>query len=221
MNSATLKATVYKEWAGDALTDGLKQDTNGDYTILSTSSCTPLAEPLPTLAVCTPVNAVEGGGGSCDNAEPGESVRNQGVLGDAGASIDVGDVRGGSLPLPPVRKGSTFATRRHEEHFRIMHPAHLHTATGGVSTFADARVGMDIMMLAAAPETLARKISQSAQELLKRDLFLISKASSLKRSSHRDSNPTMRMDKCTVLVFRRVVYNRGCSCCSRVRVLLG
>ena len=43
------------------------------------------------------------------------------------------------------------------------------SAGGALTTFADARVGMDICMLDAAPETLAKKISQSARELLSGD----------------------------------------------------
>mmetsp|Transcript_65103 Transcript_65103/g.108157 ORF Transcript_65103/g.108157 Transcript_65103/m.108157 type:complete len:662 (+) Transcript_65103:39-2024(+) len=49
---------------------------------------------------------------------------------------------------------------------RVMHPAFLNKSSGALTTFADARVGMPIAMLDAAPETLAKKISHSARELL-------------------------------------------------------
>mmetsp|Transcript_68514 Transcript_68514/g.179601 ORF Transcript_68514/g.179601 Transcript_68514/m.179601 type:complete len:299 (+) Transcript_68514:2-898(+) len=52
------------------------------------------------------------------------------------------------------------------DYVRVMHPAFLNAKTGSLTTFADAREGMEITMLNAAPETLAKKISQSARELL-------------------------------------------------------
>mmetsp|Transcript_55601 Transcript_55601/g.148300 ORF Transcript_55601/g.148300 Transcript_55601/m.148300 type:complete len:654 (-) Transcript_55601:255-2216(-) len=52
---------------------------------------------------------------------------------------------------------------------RVLHPAFVHK-NGDVTVFADARPGMEIAMLTAAPETLAKKISQSARQLLDLDL---------------------------------------------------
>jgi len=52
---------------------------------------------------------------------------------------------------------------------KVMHPAFIHKH-GAVTTFADAREGMEIGMLTAAPETLAKNISQSARSLLAQDL---------------------------------------------------
>jgi len=52
---------------------------------------------------------------------------------------------------------------------KVLHPAFIHDH-GGVTTFADAREGMEIGMLTAAPETLAKNISQSARSLLVQDL---------------------------------------------------
>jgi len=52
---------------------------------------------------------------------------------------------------------------------KVLHPAFIHEH-GGVTTFADAREGMEIGMLTAAPETLAKNISESARSLLAQDL---------------------------------------------------
>ena len=52
-----------------------------------------------------------------------------------------------------------------EGYIRVIHPAVLRTS-GSLTTFCDARVGMDICMLDAAPETLAKKISQNARALI-------------------------------------------------------
>jgi len=49
---------------------------------------------------------------------------------------------------------------------RVMHPAFMHEKTGALTTFADARVGMEVTMLDAAPESLAKLISTSAKELI-------------------------------------------------------
>jgi hypothetical protein len=49
---------------------------------------------------------------------------------------------------------------------RVLHPAFVHAATGGVTTFADAHVGMRVAMLTAAPESLAKLISQSTKALI-------------------------------------------------------
>ena len=53
-----------------------------------------------------------------------------------------------------------------QDYVRVMHPAFMHSKSGALTTFADAREGMEICMLNAAPETLAKKISQSATTLL-------------------------------------------------------
>ena len=49
---------------------------------------------------------------------------------------------------------------------RVMHPAILHEESGAITTFADARVGMEVTMLTAAPESLAKLISASAKTLI-------------------------------------------------------
>jgi len=49
---------------------------------------------------------------------------------------------------------------------RVMHPAFLHEKDGSLTTFADARVGMEVTMLDAAPESLAKLISTSAKGLI-------------------------------------------------------
>jgi len=49
---------------------------------------------------------------------------------------------------------------------RVMHPAFMHEKTGALTTFADARVGMEVTMLDAAPESLVKLISTSAKELI-------------------------------------------------------
>ncbi len=51
-------------------------------------------------------------------------------------------------------------------HVRVMHPAFLNKHSGALTTFADAREGMQVVMLDAAPETMAKKISQSAKSLV-------------------------------------------------------
>jgi hypothetical protein len=56
-----------------------------------------------------------------------------------------------------------------DSYHRVLHPAFLHQSTGGLTTFADAREGMPIAMLTAAPETLAKQISESARQLLNTD----------------------------------------------------
>jgi len=49
---------------------------------------------------------------------------------------------------------------------RVMHPAFMHEKNGSLTTFADARVGMEVTMLDAAPESLAKLISTSAKGLI-------------------------------------------------------
>lgn len=49
---------------------------------------------------------------------------------------------------------------------RVMHPAFMHEKTGALTTFADAHVGMEVTMLDAAPESLAKLISTSAKGLI-------------------------------------------------------
>ena len=49
---------------------------------------------------------------------------------------------------------------------RVMHPAFMHETSGSLTTFADARVGMEVTMLDAAPESLAKLISRSAKGLI-------------------------------------------------------
>ena len=49
---------------------------------------------------------------------------------------------------------------------RVMHPAFLHEKNGSLTTFADARVGMEVTMLNAAPESLAKLISSSAKGMI-------------------------------------------------------
>ena len=53
----------------------------------------------------------------------------------------------------------------HKANF-TMHPAFLHEESGAMTTFADARVGMEVTMLTAAPESLAKFISASAKTLI-------------------------------------------------------
>lgn len=55
------------------------------------------------------------------------------------------------------------------DYIRVLHPAFLNKKSGALTTFANARVGMKICMLDAAPETLAKKISTSARGLLSGD----------------------------------------------------
>lgn len=49
---------------------------------------------------------------------------------------------------------------------RVMHPVFLNSTNGALTTFANAREGMEIFMLDAAPETMAEKISSSAKSLV-------------------------------------------------------
>jgi hypothetical protein len=49
---------------------------------------------------------------------------------------------------------------------RVMHPAQIHEKSGGLTTFADVRVGMEVTMLDAAPDTLTKLISTSTKGLI-------------------------------------------------------
>ena len=66
---------------------------------------------------------------------------------------------------------------------RVMHPASLNRKSGALTTFADAHEGMDIVMLDAAPETMAKNISKSARALTR------SKMSGVSPRRSRSSNP--------------------------------
>ena len=169
-------ASVYKEWAGDTLTAGLEEDANGNLTILSTSSCMPLAEPL--------------------------RVQRRSGVADEGNAVAMAAAQ----PLPTLRSSSrrSSSSSISSAHFRVMHPAHINSSSGGVTTFADACVGMEIVMLAAAPESLARKVSQSALELLQSELVLTAKRRKRKADSHsitrsnsfQSNSAVMHMDEC-------------------------
>ena len=91
--------SVYEEWSGGRISEGVTFDEEGKAMVLSSSSFCPLGE-------------------KCANG-----------------------------------------------YIRVMHPAILHES-GSLTTFGEARGGMNICMLDAAPETLAKKISQNARALL-------------------------------------------------------
>ena len=53
-----------------------------------------------------------------------------------------------------------------DDYVRVMHPAFMQEKNGSLTTFADARVGMEVMMLEAKPETLVKLISTSTKGLV-------------------------------------------------------
>ena len=78
------------------------------------------------------------------------------------------------------------------DYVRVMHPAFLDKNKASLTTFADARVGMEICMLDAAPETLAKKISTSARELLSGETY-VAKTSSAS-STDTSKKPSIAID---------------------------
>mmetsp|Transcript_69232 Transcript_69232/g.225495 ORF Transcript_69232/g.225495 Transcript_69232/m.225495 type:complete len:555 (+) Transcript_69232:416-2080(+) len=66
---------------------------------------------------------------------------------------------------------------------RVMHPAFLTQSSGALTTFADAYVGMEVVMLTASPETMIKNLSQSARQHIIDSRSLLSSGGQMRSKS--------------------------------------